>query len=332
MNRTSAGAGCRHAADLPLVQSQRPASERRERTHPWLGVAALAVVVIVWSASNVVAKTVSSTGIFVSFYRLWFALPAVWIPVLLSTNWRTRLDRDWLSASLVGGTLFALHQFLFFTSLKLTSVANVTVIGALQPILVLLVADRLFEERAHAGAWLWSGVAFAGTAAVVFGSSHGLGWSWKGDVLATLNLFAFTAYFLASKHIRPRLGYRPEPPLAAWNRLACPPLDCMVPGNGWACPLQLGPPTCICVRDVRNVLGGSCSCECCRLRLAWRTPDVVPCTGWHVGFPGHLRSGAQATATAVRPPVALTQRSQRETFVGRQTRFVRGVSRHDRDS
>mgnify|MGYP005846394689 FL=1 len=206
MNRTSAGAGCRHAADLPLVQSQRPASERRERTHPWLGVAALAVVVIVWSASNVVAKTVSSTGIVVSFYRLWFALPAVWIPVLLSTNWRTRLDRDWLSASLVGGTLFALHQFLFFTSLKLTSVANVTVIGALQPILVLLVADRLFEERAHAGAWLWSGVAFAGTAAVVFGSSHGLGWSWKGDVLATLNLFAFTAYFLASKHIRQRLA------------------------------------------------------------------------------------------------------------------------------
>lgn len=206
MNCTSAGAGDRHAADLLLVQCERPASERRERAHPWLGVAALAVVVIVWSASNVVAKTVSSTGIVVSFYRLWFALPAVWIPVLLSASWRTRLDRDWLSASLVGGTLFALHQFLFFTSLKLTSVANVTVIGALQPILVLLVADRLFAERADAGAWLWSGVAFAGTAAVVFGSSHGLGWSWKGDVLATLNLFAFTAYFLASKRIRQRLA------------------------------------------------------------------------------------------------------------------------------
>ena len=38
---------------------------------------------------------------------------------------RRRLTREWLSASLIGGSLFAVHQVLFFTSLKLTTVADV---------------------------------------------------------------------------------------------------------------------------------------------------------------------------------------------------------------
>lgn len=205
MSRVPAGSAHWEPNDSPSSPPDTQASSGRDLRHPWLGLAALAVVVIVWSASNVVAKVVSTTGIVVSFYRLWFALPLVWAPVLFSRNGRARLDRDWFSASLVGGTLFALHQLLFFSSLKLTSVANVTVIGALQPILVLPVAHRLFGERSHPTAWLWSVLALFGTAGVVFGSSHGLGWSWKGDALATLNLFAFTAYFLASKRIRQRL-------------------------------------------------------------------------------------------------------------------------------
>jgi drug/metabolite transporter (DMT)-like permease len=181
----------------PLHARSEPAGE----VHPGRGLAALAVVVLVWSASNVIAKLISTTGIVVSFYRLWFAVPVVWLPVILRRNSRG-LDRDWLAASLFGGALFALHQVLFFTSLKLTSVANVTVIGALQPVLVLLVAERWFGERSGASAWLWSVLAVLGTGCVIFGSSHGLAWSPTGDLLAAGNLFAFTAYFLASKRIR----------------------------------------------------------------------------------------------------------------------------------
>jgi drug/metabolite transporter (DMT)-like permease len=77
---------------------------------------------------------------------------------------RRRLTPDWLFASLVGGGLFALHQVMYFTSLKLTTVADVTLIGALQPPLVLLVAGRMFGEvvpyfgaRARARAWLQRG-------------------------------------------------------------------------------------------------------------------------------------------------------------------------------
>ena len=93
-----------------------------------------------------------------------------------------------------------------FTSLKLTSVANVAILGALQPALVLLVAGALFGERVTAQAAVWSAVAVCGAALVVLGAHGTPGWSPRGDAVALLNLFAFTAYFLASKQLRVDVG------------------------------------------------------------------------------------------------------------------------------
>ncbi len=78
------------------------------------------------------------------------------------------------------------------------------VIGALQPILVLWVARSMFGERATATAAAWSLAALVGAAFVVAGAVSAPAWSAAGDALALLNLFAFTAYFLASKRIRER--------------------------------------------------------------------------------------------------------------------------------
>jgi drug/metabolite transporter (DMT)-like permease len=154
--------------------------------------------------SAVAIKAVSTGGLATASYRLWFAIPPLLL-TLLAPAVRKRLDREWLLASLIGGTLFALHQILYFISAKLTSVTNVTIIGALQPALVLLLAGPLFGERASGRAVVLSGVAFLGTALVMLGSDHSRRASIVGDVLAVVNLFAFTAYFLASKRFRERV-------------------------------------------------------------------------------------------------------------------------------
>jgi drug/metabolite transporter (DMT)-like permease len=175
-----------------------------------LALSAVAGAVLTWGCSNVVIKMVSTTGLVASFYRLWFAIPLLWLLPVCVPAMRRRLTAQWLTASAVGGVLFALHQVLFFNSLKLTSVANVTIIGALQPALVLLVAGRWFGEPATSRAVVWSLIAVCGTAVVVIGSSGTPNWSPFGDVLAVVNLFAFTAYFLASKRFRaqvPALEY-----------------------------------------------------------------------------------------------------------------------------
>jgi len=171
-----------------------------------LALGAVATAVLTWGCSNVLIKLVSTTGLVASFYRLWFAIPLLWALPLAAPSLRQRLTRDWLGASLVGGGLFAVHQVMFFTSLKLTTVANVALIGALQPPLVLAVAGPLFGEAVTRRALAWSLVAVAGTVLVVLGANGAPGWSPLGDVIAVFNLLAFTAYFLASKRIRTRAG------------------------------------------------------------------------------------------------------------------------------
>lgn len=171
-----------------------------------LAVVAVAVAVTVWGCSNVVIKLASTTGLITSFYRLWFAIPLLWLIAAGVPSVRRGMTREWLAACLVGGGFFGLHQILFFNSLTLTSVANVTIVGALQPALVLLLAGRIFSEKATLAAIVWSVVAVGGTALVVVGSAGTPAWSPLGDALAVGNLFAFTAYFLASKRIRRRVG------------------------------------------------------------------------------------------------------------------------------
>ena len=158
------------------------------------------LVILLWGASAIAIKAVSAGGIVTVFYRLWFAIPLLWL-FGVSSKLSQRIDRVWLRSSLLGGSLFAVHQLLFFIALKLTSVANVTIIGALQPALVLLVAGPMFGERMTRLALGWSMVAVVGTSMVVLGSSHAES-SLIGDLLAVLNLFAFTGYFLFSKQVR----------------------------------------------------------------------------------------------------------------------------------
>ena len=171
-----------------------------------LALVAVAAVVAIWGFSGIAIKLTSTTGLVASFYRLWFAIPLLWPLAAGVPSIRRRINREWLGACLLGGSLFGLHQIFFFTSIKFTSVANVTIIGALQPALVLLFAGRMFRERVALAAVAWSSLALAGTVLVVIGSAGTPAWSPVGDALAVANLLAFTAYFLTSKRARSWVG------------------------------------------------------------------------------------------------------------------------------
>ncbi len=187
---------------MQLSISLSPAKTRAET----LAIAANGIAVLTWAFSNVGIKLVSVSGFVASFYRLWFSLPLLWLMIFVLPEVRRRLDRQWLAASVVGGVLFAGHQICFFNAVKLTNIANVSIIGALQPALVLLVAGRLFGERVTRASLAWAGVAFGGTIPVIVGAAGMPAWSPSGDALAFVNVFAFTTYFLASKHFRRQLG------------------------------------------------------------------------------------------------------------------------------
>ena len=116
---------------------------------------------------------------------------------------RLRLRLLW--AALPAGVAFGADIGLFFTAVKHTTVANATMISALQPALVLFVAGPLFGERVRAADVAWTAIALVGVGIVVFGSSTTPSWSPFGDLLAVACLFAWTAYFVFGKQARARL-------------------------------------------------------------------------------------------------------------------------------
>ena len=77
--------------------------------------------------------------------------------------------------------------------------ANATVIGALQPLLMLMIAGPLFGERPRWTDGAWGLLAISGAAMVVLGGDAGGANSLGGDLLAACALIAWTAYFVASK-------------------------------------------------------------------------------------------------------------------------------------
>ena len=174
-----------------------------EQHRPLAGVLAVAAAVLVWGASSVLVKQVDGVGpVAISFHRLWIGAALTAVAFVASGG---RFSRRLIRLAAPGGIAFGADIVLFFSALTETSVANATVIGALQPVLVLAIARRLFGERPGLTEAFWAVVAIAGAVIVVSGASSTGEASPTGDILAVGALVAWTWYFVASKRARTEL-------------------------------------------------------------------------------------------------------------------------------
>src|SRR5581483_1700974 len=172
-----------------------------------LGACAVLAAVLIWGFTNTLIKLSSQPALPFALYRLWMG--ALGLLIVLRATGR-RLSWPAVRASAPGGALLAVEITFFFSAIKRTSVADVAVISALQPALVLLVAGPLFGERVTRREVGWSVLSLLGVLLVIAGSSGTPVWSLSGDLLAAGSLIAWTAYFLVSKHARenvPALEY-----------------------------------------------------------------------------------------------------------------------------
>jgi drug/metabolite transporter (DMT)-like permease len=173
---------------------------------PLAGTVAAATGVILWGCLVPLAKAADNVnGIVLGFHRLWIGAGAVLLVFYLTGG---RLSRATLRTSFWGGVLFGLDIIFFFSALKLTTVANATVVGALQPALLLYVGARWFGERVNASLIGLTVVAIGGAVLVGIGSasSGSDDWSLLGDICALLALASWTGYFIASKRARETLS------------------------------------------------------------------------------------------------------------------------------
>jgi drug/metabolite transporter (DMT)-like permease len=190
-----------------------PATDRLPR---WLGplqrrpVALIWVGVLLYSCGPVMVRASGVSGPVLSFWRLVIGAVvmgvATGVHVAVSGRVPTRTGWGWAAR---GGVAFGLHQLLFMSAIKATSVVDVTLMQVLSPMFVAALAVPLFGERPGAAFRLWSLVAIAGASVVVLAGSAGPEGNLAGMALAVGNVAFFAVYFVWSKQGRDHIDVVP---------------------------------------------------------------------------------------------------------------------------
>lgn len=171
----------------------------RLSSSPVSGIAGAALATLAWGASGVIAKGIDMGGLAIVAYR--FSMAAIVFFVVIAFT-RSAPSVRQMIVLLPAGIALAVDTALFFSAVKETTVANATVIGALQPVLMLGVARRFLGERVVRSQIWWSVIAVAGTVFVIFGATGVEGSSLLGDALAVGALFFWTWYLYLIKALR----------------------------------------------------------------------------------------------------------------------------------
>ncbi len=166
------------------------------------GLLGAALAVTAWGSASVLAKAIDLGGLVIAVYRFlsFFVLMLAWMRLR-----RAPFRLAVLRYSALGGIALALDVALFFSAVKETSVMNATLIGALQPVVVGVIAARFFGERVRPRDAVWALVALVGVVAVIVSGSDSQVSSLRGDLLSVGALFCWSGYFIASKHSKARL-------------------------------------------------------------------------------------------------------------------------------
>ena len=170
----------------------------------------IALGVLLYSTGPVFVQASDVSGAVFSFWRLWMGVVVFGVAVLAqrSRGGAVVRPRAW-RYPVWAGLAFGSHQLALFTAVKLTTVADVTLIGAISPVVTGLLAIPVFDERPGRRFRGWAVVAMLGSAVVVVGGATGPSGDVLGMVLALVNVVFFAVFFLVSKSSRDHLGTLP---------------------------------------------------------------------------------------------------------------------------
>ena len=159
-------------------------------------VIAALVAVGAWAIGPIFNKVMTVSTPSVVFYRMVLGIPLMVGAAYLNGG---KLDAFVMRKALLPGLLFAFSIITGFAAIKMTSIANATLVTTLQPVLVLFVAPRLFGEKITAQKLLFSFTSMFGVLVVVLAAASSSGAHLNGDIVAVINVFIWTGYFVLAK-------------------------------------------------------------------------------------------------------------------------------------
>lgn len=164
-----------------------------------LAIAALLFATVVWGSGPLLVRGISAPSLASAPVRVAASIPAMWAVSYLMGG---RITKELWKVSIVPGFFFAGNMLFAFLSFNHTTVAHGSLIVALNPIVMLVVAPVMFKEQVTLRKVVLSMVALGGISMVViFGNSKGEA-TLLGDFYAVLTLACWSAYMLLTKKLR----------------------------------------------------------------------------------------------------------------------------------
>jgi drug/metabolite transporter (DMT)-like permease len=180
-------------------------------------IPAVVAAVVLWSASSLFVRAGDADALVFTTWRLWFAIPPLALIVALRRRrgpqfgfWPRDVSRArWVALMVLGGASFVAGAATAFAAIGMTRLLDVTLIGALQPVLVIAFAVAFLGERVARSHLGRGAIAIAATMFVAVVASGSGSWSLAGDIVAVVSLFANTVWFLYGRVLRTR--FAPDP-------------------------------------------------------------------------------------------------------------------------
>jgi drug/metabolite transporter (DMT)-like permease len=184
----------------------------RSRSLQQQALLAVVVAIVLWSVSSLFVRAGETDALVFTTWRLWVALPplalVVWLrsrsrPSDASIFWPPDVPRSrWLLLLLGAGAFFISGAATAFAALGSTTLLDVTLITALQPVIIIAFAVAFLGEsirRAHVSL---GAIAIAGTVLVSVAAAGSGTWSLQGDLIAVVSLFLNAGWFLYGRVLR----------------------------------------------------------------------------------------------------------------------------------
>jgi drug/metabolite transporter (DMT)-like permease len=173
-------------------------------------IAAILIAVGLWSGTALFVRAGHSDALVFTTWRLWFALP----PLAAIVGWRARRTDSapfwpedvrplrWIALLVGAGAFFVAGAATAFAALGLTRLLDVTLIGSLQPVLIIAFAVAFLGEHVGRSHLVRAAVAIAGTIIVALAASGTGSWSLSGDIVAVASLVFNAGWFLYGRVLR----------------------------------------------------------------------------------------------------------------------------------
>lgn len=168
--------------------------------------ATLAAIIVIWGIGPPVSKLITAPPIVIATVRFWLS-----VPILFAVTYATghRITRDTLRHTWLAGALFGMNMLFVFFALQHSSVTVMSMLMAMQPGVVLLVAGPWLGERPtpwHVG---WTFVGIAGVCIVVLGNSPDVEVEAVGLLAGVAALLSFTGYYIRNRIVRTTADVHP---------------------------------------------------------------------------------------------------------------------------